>query len=361
MKQNHVIALSTMLLIMACKQENDNKNNTSTLPQQTNYVLGEVTQKPLSSAIQLPGELLPFEFVNLFPKVNGFVKDVFVDRGSTVRKGQVLLQLEAPEIEQQYYAAKSKYLQAYSLFMASKDNYERMLETSKTPGTISAHDLELAHAKMMADSATVDGEKANYKAYEAMKNYLTVVAPFDGVITERNVHPGALVGPNLKADDKPMLVLEQEAKLRLTVSIPEMYSGQLSSRGKVKFHVSVLPGKTFEGTISREAGSLNLKYRSEAIEIDVNNKSGLLKPGMFAEVEIPIEGNRSALVVPKSAVVTSTEKKYVIAVNNHKTKWVDVQVGNVRNDSTEIFGSIPSHSKIIVNASDEIKEGIDLQ
>src|SRR6185312_15606252 len=97
---------------------------------------------------------------------------------------------------------------------------------------------------------------ANYKALEATRDYLTVTAPFDGVITERNVHPGALVGPNLKADDKPMLVLQQESLLRLVIDVPEVYSNQLTGRTQVSFRVSTLPGKAFHGTVSRAAGSL---------------------------------------------------------------------------------------------------------
>ncbi|HSC37698.1 MAG TPA: efflux RND transporter periplasmic adaptor subunit, partial [Chitinophagaceae bacterium] len=242
------------MTLAACHQQ-DGKQVNKPAPAAKQWELGEVAAKPLSSVINLPGELKPFEVVQLYPKVNGFVKDVLVDRGSVVHKGQVLLRLEAPEIEQQYFAAKSKWLQVYSMFLASKDSYERLLVTSHTPGTVPAHDLELARTKMMADSAMAEGEIANYRGLEATKNYLIVQAPFDGVITERNVHPGALVGPNLKTDDKPMLVLEEEAKLRLVVNIPEVFSNQLAGRSAISFKVSTLPGQVFTGTVSRSSGS----------------------------------------------------------------------------------------------------------
>ena len=328
---------------------------------QSHYTIGEITEGQIGASVHLPAVLRPFLAVDIYPKVNGFVKEVPVDRGTQVRRGQQLLLLEAPEIEQQYFAAKAKYLQAYALSLASKDNYERLTQANKMPGTVSAHDLELARARMIADSATAQGEMAGYKALEAMKNYLTVTAPFDGVITERNVHPGALVGPNLKADDKPMLVLQQENKLRLVVDVPELYSNQLTEHTVVSFRVSTLPGKIFRGVISRSAGSLNMKYRSEAIEVDVKNDDKLLKPGMYAEVELPVQRNTHSLVVPASAVVTSQEKKYVIAVDQGKTHWVDVATGNSKNDSTEVFGNLQAHDKIIVNANDEIRDGAPVQ
>ena len=325
------------------------------------YTIGEVAQGQLGSSVDLPGVLKPFEAVDIYPKVNGFIKDIPVDRGSEIRKGQLLLRLEAPEIEQQYYAAKSKYLQVYAYYLASKDNYDRLQMANRMPGTVSANDLELARAKMMADSATAQGEIANYTALGATKDYLTVTAPFDGVITERNAHPGALVGPEQKADDKPILVLEQQNRLRLVIDVPEIYSNQLSGRAGVHFKVSTLPGKTFTGSISRSSGSLNMKYRSEAIEVDVNNTDRLLKPGMYAEVQLPVIRNTASLIVPRSAIITSTEKRYVITVQNNKAHWVDITEGNSRNDSTEIFGNLQWHDKVIVNANDEIKDGTTIQ
>lgn len=345
--------------MVACNQSEAKKAVEKKAPKE--YDLGEVIDKQLSSSINLPGEIKPFEIVQLYPKVNGFVEDVLVDRGSKVKKGQILLKLEAPEIEQQYFAAKSKYLQATAMYVASKDNYERLLATSKTPGTVSAHDITIAKSRMMADSAIVQGEIANYSGLEVTKNYLIVRATFDGVITERNVHPGALVGPNLKTDDKPMLVLQQEEKLRLIINIPEVYSNQLASNSIIAFHVSTLPGKYFKGVINRSAGALDMKYRSEAMEIDVNNKERLLKPGMYAEVELPVKRIGPSPVVPKSSIVNSTEGKYVICVRNGKTHKVNVQEGNFQNDSTEVFGELKAGDKIIINATDDIKEGIAIK
>jgi RND family efflux transporter MFP subunit len=312
----------------------------------------------LTTSINLPGEMKAWEMVQIFPKVNGFARDVLVDRGSAVKKGQLLVRLEAPEMEQQYLAAKSKYLQAYTVFVSDKDRYNRLVATAKTAGTVAVYDIESAKAKMVADSAIAEGEQANCRAIDAIKNYLTVTAPFDGVITERNVHPGALVGPGLKTDERAMLVLEQEDKLRLVVSIPEVYTSQIGRNTAVIFRTGAVPGQEFKGRISRSSGSLNLRFRSETVEIDVDNKGHLFKPGMFAEISLPARRPTAAMVVPRSAVVTSTERKYVIVVVDGKTKWVDVQEGNVQDDSVEIFGSVAAGDRVIQHATDEIKEGV---
>ena len=355
------IYLSLLVLFVACSKKEEKQNDNKPVATQKKFELGTVIEKTLSSSINLPGELKPFEMVQLYPKINGFVKEVLVDRGSVVKKGQVLVRLEAPEMEQQYLSAKSKYAQVNAGYLSDKDNYDRLLATSLTPGTVSARDISAAKTKTDADNALLQSEQSNVKAMEAMINYLTVTAPFDGVNSERNIHPGALVGPTIKTDDKAMLTLEQESKLRLIVNVPEIYINQISKSTDISFHVSTLPGKNFQGNISRASGSLNSKFRSEAVEIDVDNAQGLLKPGMFAEVILPVKRNTSTLVVPKSAVVFSTERKYIIIVKEGKTKWIDIQEGNSRNDSTEVFGNLSVQDKVVLKANDEIKEGIEIK
>jgi len=346
-----VIVAVTMLF--SCGQS-EVKTKKTPPPQAYNTVALEPRQ--ISSSIQLPGVMQPFQFVQIFPKVNGFVKSVSVDRGSVVRKGSLLLQLEAPEIQEHVAAAKLKYTEAYSKYMVSKDHYQRMLETSKTPGTISSYDLNAALSKMEGDSATAKGEWANYKAQQEMQNYLTVTAPFDGVITERNVHPGALVGPG-SGENKAMLVLQQQNKLRLVMNVPEQYSAQINDKDEVRFKVNAIPGKDFKGKVSRSSGNLNDNFRSETMEIDISNPENVFKPGMYAEVFLKPTGNVSAYVVPRSAIVTTTEKKYVVVVDNGIAKWIDVSEGNQTNDSTEIFGNLHTGDKIITNASYQIKQG----
>ncbi|MBS1531171.1 MAG: efflux RND transporter periplasmic adaptor subunit, partial [Bacteroidetes bacterium] len=184
------------------------------------YKTGTVTEKALSGAARLPGQLQAFYEVNIFPKVNGFVKTLYVDRGSVVQKGQLLAVLEAPELDAQFQAANSRYLQAQESAIASKEKYERLNEAAKEPGSVSQLDLDDAQAHMRADQAMVNAEKSNVESVRTMTDYLKIYAPFDGVITQRNISPGTLVSPG-KTSDQPMLVLQDLDKLRLLVYIPE--------------------------------------------------------------------------------------------------------------------------------------------
>lgn len=346
-----------LLTVVSCSQNKPvdltSKNDSKS------FKFCKATSRKISSVIQLPGELKPFQEVKIFPKVNGFIKDVLVDRGSKVHAGQVLITLEAPEIEQQLQVAKEKYLQAEEAFRTSKDKYDRLQLASKTAGAVSEFDLASTKSKMNEDESIQNAEKSNVAALESMKDYLTITAPFDGIISERNVHPGALVGPNEKME-MPMLKLEQENKLRLVVYIPEAFAGKINDTAKVTFKLTSFPGKTFDGFINRSAGSLNIGIRSEAVEIDVMSNNNVIKPGMSAEVSVPLSSDAAAFVVPASAVITSTERKYIIEVVNNKTKFIDIKEGISKNDSTEIFGNISGQESIMINGNNEIKENEEI-
>jgi len=208
---------------------------------------------------------------------------------------------------------------------------------------------------MDADSSFCNAEKANWQMQETMLGYLKVTAPFTGVITERNVNPGALVSAAEK--DKPMLELKEVSHLRLQVDIPEDITATLKDKDTVSFYTSAFPGKKMTGFISRRSDNVNEKYRSERMEVDLLNDSGVLAPGMYADVVLYSKGNVNALSVPKSAVVTSTERKYVLLVKDGKTYKVDVSTGNASIDRIEVYGTLQPGDKVIENANDEIKEG----
>lgn len=319
------------------------------------YELGSITEKALSSYARLPGLLNPFNEVNLFPKVNGFVKQIFVDRGSQVSKGQLLLTLEAPEMESQLQAANSRFMQALETAGASKEKYNRLQQAATEPGSVSPLDLDNAISRMKADMAIANSEKSNMQSVRTMQGYLRIYAPFDGMIVQRNVSPGALVAPG-KTTDQPMLVLQDTRKLRLEVAIPENYVDKVDLKQPVTFTFNAMPGTEHSAKISRSANALG-SMRSEAIEIDVLNKDGQLKPGMYGEVKIPMLSGAKSLSVPNSAIVRSTEKKYVIVVKNNTAKLVDVKEGLAGKDSTEVFGAISAGDKIILKAGDDIKDG----
>ncbi|WP_121809020.1 efflux RND transporter periplasmic adaptor subunit [Mucilaginibacter kameinonensis] len=358
MKLKYIILLSSISLMAACagnQKPVDLTENKKSTPKATEYETGKVAEKALSSEARLPGQLKPYNEVNLFPKVNGFVKTVFVDRGTLVKKGQLLVTLEAPEMESQLQAADSRYMQAKENAVASKEKYQRLKEAAKEPGSVSPLELDNALSKMKADDAMARSESSIVASVRTMQDYLNIRAPFDGMIIQRNVSPGALVAPG-KGTDLPMLILQDTRKLRLEVYIPEDYVDKVDLKQQVKFTFNAMPGQEQTAKISRSANALG-SMRSEAIEIDVQNHQGILKPGMYAEVKIPMLSGAKSLLVPNNAIIRSTEREYVVAVKNGKAVLTDIKEGLTRHDSTEVFGNLKANDTILKNASDEIKDG----
>jgi membrane fusion protein (multidrug efflux system) len=359
MKYRSYLLLAVTGLFAACSGNQKPVDLTGQSKKNTGkYEFGTVSEKALSSSANLPGQLVPFNEVNLFPKVNGFVKQLFVDRGSVVKKGQLLMTLEAPEMESQLQAANSRYTQSQENAEASKEKYERLKEAAKEPGSVSPLDLDNANSKMKADLAMAQSEHSNVDAVRTMQGYLRIYAPFDGMIVQRNVSPGALVAPG-KETDQPMLIIQDINKMRLTVYIPEDYVDKVDLNQPVTFTFNAMPGQAHTAKISRSANALG-SMRQEAIEIDVANKSGQLKPGMYAEVKIPMVSGAKSLLVPNSAIVRSTEKEYVVTVRNGKANLVNIKEGLTSNDSTEVFGNLKPNDKILLHASDEIKQGDEI-
>jgi RND family efflux transporter MFP subunit len=316
---------------------------------------GTVSEKALSSYVRLPGQLKPFNEVNIFAKVNSFVKQIYVDRGSVVHRGQLLAVLEAPEMASQVQSANARFLQAQESANASREKYRRLKEAAKEEGAVSPLDLDNALSKMKADEAVVLSEKSNATSIRDIQSYLSIRAPFDGMIVQRNVSAGALVGPG-KSTDQPMLVLQDTRKLRLEVMIPENYVDKVDLKKQVSFVFNALPGQENKAYISRSANALGTQ-RSEAIEVDVINKGQRLKPGMYGEVKIPLILGAKSLLVPNNAIVRSTEREYVIKVKDGKAVFADVKEGINGDESTEVFGNLKAGDRIVMHASDEIKEG----
>jgi RND family efflux transporter MFP subunit len=347
----------------------------SALGAQTAVEVVPVAAKQVDRKLRLPGEFAPYEKVDLYARVNGFVERVDVDRGSVVKQGQLLVLLSAPEMTAQRAEAEAKAqtiesqrAEAEAKLVAAESTFDRMKEASATPGAVAGNELiqaaktvDAARALLRAQVSAADAAKASVQAIRDLEAYLNVTAPFPGVITERLVHPGALVGPAAGSAAQPMLRLEQSSRLRLVVAVPEANVGGIVKGARVSFTVPAYPGEVFSGTVARIAQSVDTKTRTMAVEVDVNNASGRLAPGMYPEVQWPVRGRRASLFVPPSSVVTTTERTFVIRVNDGRAEWVDVTRGAPAGDLIEVFGPLNPGDPIVRRATDEIREGVEVR
>jgi len=311
----------------------------------------------LTTHMELPGELRPFQAVDLYAKVNSFVKEMYVDIGSPVRKGQLLVRLEAPELADALHASEALFHTQEALYRASKANYTRMYHTSIIPGTIAPNELDMAYAKMGADSANLEAARSRYRESAVQQGYLEVHAPFNGIISSRNIYPGAYAGPAGKGSSLPLLTLQEQARLRLVIAVPEAATPYFRQKDRVYFSVAAIPGRLFTASISRLAGSLDTQLRTEQLEMDVDNTNKVLIPGMFAQVMLDLRNNKNVFIVPKAAVAGNSRQIFVIRLDNGRTVWIPVRKGREDSASVEVFGKLQEGDVLVCPATDELKTG----
>jgi RND family efflux transporter MFP subunit len=201
--------------------------------------------------------------------------------------------------------------------------------------------VDAAQALVLARKQSSSAAQAAVEAQKDMAAYLKITAPFAGVVTDRLVHPGALVGPTA---DMVLLVIQQVARLRLVVPVPEE-------------DVPANPERTYSGTVARISHELDQKTRTMAVELDVFNRDDSLAPGMYPAVKWPVRRSHPALFVPPTSVVTTTERTFVIRSRNGKAEWVNVKKGVTEGDLVEVIGNLAEGDLVVRRATDEIREG----
>lgn len=331
-----------------------------------------VVSRPVLRTIDLPAEFLPFLSVTVHARVPGYVERVLVDRGSVVRQGQTLVELSAPEMQARIAEAESRVeqvesdrLQAEAQLTAAQSTSERLKRAAETPGAIAGNELILAQSQVAAAQAAVHSrEQARNVAQAAVRSqkdleaYLKVAAPFDGVVTDRFVHPGALVS---ESGEPGLLSLQQISHLRLVVPVPEEDIGATPKGVHVAFKVPAYPERAYSGTVARFAHSLDQKTRTMAVELDVLNRDGSLSPGMYPMVKWPVRRAHPGLFVPKTSVVTTTERTFVIRNTGGHAQWIDVKKGMPDGDLIEVTGNLQAGDQVLRRGTDEVREGSELR
>jgi RND family efflux transporter MFP subunit len=240
-----------------------------------------------------------------------------------------------------------------------------MKQASETPGAIAGNELIQAEKQVESAKALLNSRQQASRAAEAavrslkdLLGYLRISAPFEGVVTDRMVHPGALVGPG---NETPLLIVQQVSHLRLVVPVPEEHVSGIAKGAAVSFQVPAWPDRSYSGTIARISHALDQKTRTMPVELDVINRDGSLAPGMFPTVKWPVRRTHPALLVPKTSVVTTTERTFVVRDQDGRAEWVDVRRGAAEGDLVEVLGNLKAGDRVVRRATDEIREGTPIQ
>lgn len=327
----------------------------------------EVVAKPVDRFVTLTAEILPYQTSALSARVAGYIESIEVDRGMSVRKGQTIATLSAPELTAQVAEARAKVLtieaqvvEARAKLGGLQSTATRLKAASLTAGAVAANELVLAEDAVKVAEASLKAIETSRGTMEAqvrtlkdLEGYLVLRAPFDGWITERMLHPGALVGPS----SGPLVKIEQLNRLRVVVAVPEANVASVKAGQKIGFTVTGLPGELFGGVVSRVSRTLDARTRTMPVELDVMNPAGKLAPGMYTEVKWPAKAGQVTLLVPATAVTSTTERSFVIRVENGVAKYVNVRKGAAQGELVEVAGPLAAGERVIQRATDEIREG----
>jgi RND family efflux transporter MFP subunit len=311
--------------------------------------------------IILPGNVQPFITSPIYARTNGYLKKWYFDIGAHVKQGQLLAIIETPEVDQQLQQARSNLLTAQAnleLASITKTRYQGLLKSN----AVSQQDVDNAVGTYNANAAIVEADKAAVLQYSALVSFEKVYAPFDGVITARNTDIGDLINSGSSSSVKTDLFhIAQPGKLRVYVNVPEEYSQGIKSGMTADLSLAEFPGRKFRGQLVRTADAINMTTRTLLIEIDVENPSGTLLTGSYAEVHLAVPAQTSTFLIPVNTLLFRTEGLRVGVVKGGKVVLTAVTPGHDFGNDIEIVSGLNADDQVIVNPPDSIVSGQQVQ
>jgi len=311
--------------------------------------------------IILPGNVQPFISSPIYARTNGYLKNWYVDIGARVKQGQLLAVIDAPEVDQQLAQSLSNLNTAkanLALAEITKNRYEGLIKTN----AVAQQDVDNAVGSYKANQAIVAADEANVKQVQALQSFERIYAPFDGVVTARNTDIGDLIDSGSSGSVKTDLFhIAQPGTLRVYVNVPEEYSQGVKVGMTANLALAEFPGRTFQGKVVRTADAINVTTRTLLIEVDVQNPTGTLLTGSYAEVHLQLPTRASTYLIPVNTLLFRSEGLHVGLIKDGKTEISAVTPGHDFGDQIEIVAGVKADDQIIVNPPDSIVSGQQVQ
>jgi RND family efflux transporter MFP subunit len=306
--------------------------------------------------VVLPGNMQAFIDTPIWARASGYLKTWYVDIGARAKKGELLAEIESPEVDQQLEQGRAQLDTDEANLKLAQITAERYATLFKTD-SVAKQDVDNAVQAAAANIATAKSAQANVSRLEQLVGYEKVYAPFDGVITVRNTDVGALIDAGANTAGKELFHLASTAMLRTFVSVPEAYSRAATPGVNAFLTLTEFPGRQFRGTIVRNANAIDTNSRTLLVEVDVKNPTGELLPGSYVSVHLKLPSKAKAVTVPANALLFRSEGLRIAVVRNGRTALVPVMLGRDYGDTVEIISGITPHDEVIVNPSDSIVSG----
>ena len=305
--------------------------------------------------IALPGTMMAFVDAPIFARTNGYLRKWYADIGTHVRAGQLLAEIDAPEVEQQLLQARAELGTADANAKLAQTTAERYRDLIKSE-SVAQQDLDNANGNLEARQAAVESARANVKRLEQLKAFTRIDAPFDGVVTARNTDVGALIDSGSTA--RELFHIADTRRLRVFVNVPEVYSRVARPGLKADLTLKEFPDRRFTGTLARTAQSIDVVSRTLLTEIDVDNSKGDLLPGSYCEAHLKLPNATTTLKLPASAIIFKTDSLQAAVVDGaHRVTLKTIVLGRDFGNTVEVVSGLDEHDSVITNPPDSIASG----
>jgi RND family efflux transporter MFP subunit len=308
-----------------------------------------------SQEIALPGNTVAFIDAPIYARTNGYLKRWYFDIGSPVKKGQLLAEIETPEVDQQLQQARADLVTAqanYNIAKITASRWEFLVST----GSVSQQETDQAQSDLAAKKAAADSSASNVRRLEELQSFEKIYAPFDGIITARNTDVGRLIDAGASSP-RELFHLASINKLRVYVAIPEVYSRAASNGATATLTLDEFPGEIFKGTLVRNANAFDASSRTLLTEVDVDNPKGRLRPGAYVFVHFKLPESITSVTIPSNTLLFRKEGLQVGVVRNGKVELVSVKIGRDYGNSVEIISGLSGSDAVIVSPPDSLISG----
>ncbi len=306
--------------------------------------------------ILLPGTTQAFTDAPIFARTNGYVKGWYFDIGAHVKQGQLLAEIETPEVDQQLEQARADLETARANLRQAQitaDRWRALLETD----SVSKQETDQAVSALSATKATVDSNAANVRRLEQLQGFEKIYAPFEGVITARNVDIGVLINAGSNTSGRELFHMTAIHTLRVFVAVPEVYSRAARPGSTATLTLDEFPGRLFKGALVRNANAIDLASRTLLVEVDVDNPGGELLPGAYVFVHLKLPEQIASATVPANALLFRAEGLQVAMVRDGRAQLVPVTIGRDYGTTVEIVAGLQPTDQVIVAPSDSLTSG----
>lgn len=311
-------------------------------------------------ALVLPGQTTAFTDTPIYARANGYLKKWYVDIGAQVKKGELLAEIETPELDAQLRQARADLVTAEANAKLASITAHRTEDLLKSQ-SVSTQERDNAAGADAADRAIVTSRQADVARLEELQSYEKIYAPFAGVITARNTDIGDLISAGAGTRNSELFRIQATGTLRIYVAVPEVYAPQIHVGAKPSVTLDEYPGQSFEGTLVRTDKAINQLSRTLLAEVDVDNSAGKILPGAYTFVHFALRPHPGSVTIPSNTLLFRSEGLRVGVVRNDKVELVPVAIGRDYGDRVEVVSGLKSTDQVIINPSDSLISGVTVR